>query len=283
MAAELDIPQQYAVRLRDDLGWDELVSIGRALESGSKWMLGDLACRVETSYGAGDLARYAEAIGVEYATLRDYKAVAQAYPAESVVRTTNPWSVYRVLVSHPQRMELVSRGQPLTVAEAREVAASHRKPRAPRPRKRPEEKTSPPPGSSPPGEDGRPPVGPDRAADGTGTPAGQEAAGEPGSQAPADGQAAPDSTAPEITEMPAALPAEELERLREETKRAIAEELRAQFRDLYNALAAERDELAVMAAGLAAEVERLSGRMKRCPVHEVPLEPLCPACLEETA
>jgi hypothetical protein len=206
MAAELDIPQQYAVRLRDDLGWDELVSIGRALESGSKWLLGDLACRVETSYGAGDLARYAEEVGVDYATLRGYKAVSHAFPAESVLRSTHPWSVYRVLVSLPDRLELVS-GEAMTKAQAGELAASRRKPRAPRPRRRPEEETSPPPGSEPPGEDGRPPVGPGRAADGTGTaPGGQEAAGEPGQPAPADGQASPDGAAPEMPAMQAGDP-----------------------------------------------------------------------------
>jgi hypothetical protein len=41
VAAELAIPANYAVRLREGLEWDELVGLGRALESGSKWLLGD--------------------------------------------------------------------------------------------------------------------------------------------------------------------------------------------------------------------------------------------------
>ena len=72
-----------------------------------------------------------------------------------------------------------------------------------------------------------------------------------------------------------ALPETELERLREETRRAVAQELTAGFRDLWNALAAERD-------SLAAEVAQLrAGRNGTCPQHEVALAAVCPACLDE--
>ncbi len=72
-----------------------------------------------------------------------------------------------------------------------------------------------------------------------------------------------------------ALPEDELERLRDETRRAVAHELTARFRDIFNALGAERD-------SLAAEVAQLrAGRNGTCPQHAVALVALCPACLAE--
>jgi hypothetical protein len=144
MAAEVDIPQQYEARLRDDLTRDELVSVGHRLASGSRWMLGDLACMVEARYGEADLRRYAEEIDVEYASLRAYKAVSQAFPAESVIRLTHSWSVYQVLAAQPDRLELVS-GDRMTKAQAQELMAARKPPPRPgQPRKA--RKPSPSPG-----------------------------------------------------------------------------------------------------------------------------------------
>jgi hypothetical protein len=77
----------------------------------------------------------------------------------------------------------------------------------------------------------------------------------------------------------AALPQDELERLREqareETRRAVALDLQARFQGLWNDLAAERD-------SLAAEVgQQRAGRNGTCPQHEVALVAVCPACLGE--
>ncbi len=78
-----------------------------------------------------------------------------------------------------------------------------------------------------------------------------------------------------------ALPEEELARLRgqvtEQTRRAVAHELTARFRDLWNALVEERD-------SLAAEVGQLrAGRNGSCPRHAVSLMAVCRACLDEAA
>ena len=78
---------------------------------------------------------------------------------------------------------------------------------------------------------------------------------------------------------PAALPEAELaqlrEQAREETRRAVALDLQARFRDLWNELAAER-------GSLAAEVAQLrAGRNGTCPQHQVALMAVCPACLDE--
>lgn len=118
--SEVELPAIPGAVVRS---WDELVAEGRLAIDGFQWKLGDLACEVETTYGESSLMRYAAEIVVEYSTLRSYKAVAQAFPAESVLRSTNSWSIYRVLVAQKDRLELAARDQPWTVAEARELVA----------------------------------------------------------------------------------------------------------------------------------------------------------------
>ena len=80
---------------------------------------------METRYGSGDLARYAGEIDVEYSTLRGYKAVSAAFPAEIVDRLTHPWTVYQVLARQRDRVELVG-GEPMSTAQARELRVSRR-------------------------------------------------------------------------------------------------------------------------------------------------------------
>ena len=58
----------------------------------------------DAKYGDGTLAKFAEKIGVGYATMRDYLATAKAWP-QSVDRSTN-WTVARVLATHPDRVEI---------------------------------------------------------------------------------------------------------------------------------------------------------------------------------
>jgi hypothetical protein len=152
---------------------------------------------------------------------------------------------------------------------------------------------------------GRPPKAGKRPAETAGHPPGdrslpdngerpQEASGPPQAASTPSQDPGPGSAAPEMPAIPAALPEEELERLREEareeTRRAVAHELKAKFEGLWNDLArecearqAQVEALLARNGELEAEVERLSGRMKRCPVHGVPLVPSCPACSEEAA
>ena len=104
--------------------WDELVAAGRDIIDGFQWKLGDLACEVETTYGESSLMRYAAEIVVEYSTLRGYKAVAKAFPAESVDRSTHSWTVYLALAAQPDRLELVAREERWSAREARELVAS---------------------------------------------------------------------------------------------------------------------------------------------------------------
>ena len=66
----------------DRLYWDEHVREGieaRQQRDGAQWRLGDLAASVETTYGEQSLQKYAEEIGVEFNTLREYRRVANEF------------------------------------------------------------------------------------------------------------------------------------------------------------------------------------------------------------
>jgi len=116
----------------ESLEYDDLVVLGQNLNSASRWLLGDLAAQVGRKYGEGRLEQFAEDIDVEYATLRGYKAVSQAYPGETVLRSTNPWSVYRILLGQEDRLELVAAEDGMTAAAARQLVGD-RKPKPPAP------------------------------------------------------------------------------------------------------------------------------------------------------
>lgn len=105
----------------DSLEWEQVVGLVRQIDSGSRWLIGDIASGVAGSarYGEGTLAVLARDAGMGYATLRDYKRVAEAYPAESVDRSTHPWSVFRVLAGREDRQQILSGHPGCTVAEAR--------------------------------------------------------------------------------------------------------------------------------------------------------------------
>ena len=128
MGAELDFCDSRLPADLAALSRDELVDLGRRVVAFGQWALGDLAGAVQTAYGEGDLARYADEIGVSYATLRDCRRVSAAFPAEYVERSANSWSVYRVLASRRDGVQLVSREKPWTVAEARALVAPKPKP-----------------------------------------------------------------------------------------------------------------------------------------------------------
>lgn len=85
--------------------WDELVERGRVAAQ-SQWVLGDLALEVETVYGEGRLQAFAEAISVEYGSIRRYRDVSKAYePAKRFADL--PWSVHMVLAGQPDRHDLL--------------------------------------------------------------------------------------------------------------------------------------------------------------------------------
>ena len=100
------------------------------MASVSQWVLGDLACQVETRYGEASLRNYAEEIGVDPYTLQSYRTVSKAYPQISR-RLEISWSRYTRPAAEDDRLELIA-GDLMTVREARDLTRE----RADRKRKR---------------------------------------------------------------------------------------------------------------------------------------------------
>jgi hypothetical protein len=106
--------------------YEDYVKAGQEIRSRSAWMLGDLAAAVDTKWGEGTLKTYAHDIGMAYATLRAYKAVAIAYPDESVRHLTT-WSVYQALAAQPDRAKLTAPEQTNTTPS--EAGDTRKKPK----------------------------------------------------------------------------------------------------------------------------------------------------------
>jgi hypothetical protein len=119
-AVTRELPQVSAVGQLPD--YPAMVAAGQMAaraEQAAQWVLGDLACHLETHYSAHSLRKYAAEIGVEYETLKDYRRVAAAFP-EKGDRSPFSWTVCRILASHPQHHHLITSS--MTTAEARELA-----------------------------------------------------------------------------------------------------------------------------------------------------------------
>lgn len=104
--------------------WPEsLVAKGRELASSlsdNKWGLGDLARKVEP----GDLRDFADVIGVPYNSMREYRAVADAWPTDS--RLSFSYSVHQALRALPDRFEVIECRNSWTVQEARDFVSDRR-------------------------------------------------------------------------------------------------------------------------------------------------------------
>jgi hypothetical protein len=110
----------------DDVLYNNYVEAGKKAAN-MQWTLGDLAIKVTAlkSYGEAKLATYAEAIGVEYKTLQNCRAVAKAWLEIPLRRG---FSVCAVLAIHPDRVALVEADPTMTVAEAREIMREYKAP-----------------------------------------------------------------------------------------------------------------------------------------------------------
>jgi hypothetical protein len=100
---------EYDTSDPDRLYWDEHVSRGLELRQkadGVQWELGALALTIETTYGKGDLAKFAEAIGVPAKSLAEYRWVVSQFSA----RAENvPFTAYRMLASRADRAKWLAR------------------------------------------------------------------------------------------------------------------------------------------------------------------------------
>lgn len=88
-----------------------------------RWYMGDVASEVAkpANYGEYRLGGFARDAGIDYATLRDYKRVAESYPADSVDRSTHPWTVFRVLADQDDRLHLLAQNPGWGVNAARKL------------------------------------------------------------------------------------------------------------------------------------------------------------------
>ncbi len=88
--------------------YDELVIRGRSLHqmiSNHQMEIGELADQVETKYGDETLLQYAADIGIDYATLKNYRTTYGAWKKEP--RRPKSYSVARILNRYPHKQELL--------------------------------------------------------------------------------------------------------------------------------------------------------------------------------
>lgn len=104
--------------------WDELVAAGAELkimedrveaEAGNvRWLWGDLALEVAPIGANGEhtgalerLEKYADQLDVSYSALREYRRVADAWPAAMRV-APQPWTVHQQIAGRDDREELIA-------------------------------------------------------------------------------------------------------------------------------------------------------------------------------
>lgn len=117
------------------LDWEGLVNEGieaRKMGDQANWRLGDLASQVQTTYGNGDMPKYAARVRLAYKTLLDYERVAQAY-GFSLRNENLSWWHHREVAPLPNRLEWLRRAEEnnWTVEQLRDASRT-RKP-APEP------------------------------------------------------------------------------------------------------------------------------------------------------
>lgn len=82
----------------DDI-WEAAVSIGQSNEkhmTAARWLQGDLALRVEKSYGEDFLGKFATAIDVNHSTLKQRRQISAFYPEDTRYQYENlVYSHYR--------------------------------------------------------------------------------------------------------------------------------------------------------------------------------------------
>lgn len=117
------------------MSYEGLVEAGRAAREQAdnmQWVEGDLALEVEVlppnerprDPETGDfiadetkaLKRYADDIGINYSTLKDYRRTAVAWP-ERARASAVPWRVHYVLASQEDRFDLIAPGMTVRQAE----------------------------------------------------------------------------------------------------------------------------------------------------------------------
>ncbi len=100
-----------------DWTYDDYVRVWHEVESRSAWARADLAAAVPE----GQLRQFGTDVGTAYQTVKNYRAVAAAWPAGT--RPHIPFGVAAALAAHPHRFGLARQHPDMTVRKARELAA----------------------------------------------------------------------------------------------------------------------------------------------------------------
>jgi hypothetical protein len=128
------IRKQLAPHIGKDPKWNDYVKRGKELvkqHDNIQWELGDLVLReVQKDYGEDALGVYAEEIGINASTLKNYRSAALAWPQKDRRRS---FSVCSELNAHPQReqvLEKLEQKDKATKAEAREAMKKYNEKKA---------------------------------------------------------------------------------------------------------------------------------------------------------
>lgn len=306
MGEDIDL---YSPQLpADPSGWsvDDHIAALREVDRASVWAKVRITGLLAARHGDGTLQRAAEQVGIALSTLKSWRSVDRAFPVQEFGRPNFSVAVAEAFMGLDDREALVSREEPWTQREARELAASRRKPRAARKAGRPSS------------ADGRPASagqgrsGADGAGESSGEPRDEQPAGGTAAAAPLDDESAqeppggqeaaarpsepagPGNPAAEIPVVPGDSPGggQEDEAAQDTQEPGLAE-LKAENAELHEKLEAVR----AVAAELAACISAAGGGWRECavckepwglPVRIVPREGgkdgegyACTACLPE--
>jgi predicted nucleic acid-binding Zn-ribbon protein len=111
--------------------WRELVLMGIVKDAQRNWFLGQAALEI-LPMGEGNgkngrdalLAAYADEVGIEAGTLRDYRQVAHAWPAEDRSSATS-WRVHKMFMGRRELIEADGPGVRITVTRAHDLLGYH--------------------------------------------------------------------------------------------------------------------------------------------------------------
>ena len=88
--------------------------------------IGELADRLEPKYGAQTLAKFAEAIGLAYETVKKYRTVFRKYKDTPIGETSTSFAVKSSLAAVPEAADIIMAKPEMTTPEARGIASAHR-------------------------------------------------------------------------------------------------------------------------------------------------------------
>jgi len=91
------------------ISWEEAISIGMSLrenKDNSQWNLGDLALKIEKSYGVDSLGRFAIDININKNSLIQYRRVSASFPLKTRSKVLSHRH-HLILAGHEERFKML--------------------------------------------------------------------------------------------------------------------------------------------------------------------------------